>query len=245
MLNTYINMGVRSNEDDKLKKKVTIAKSATGKYKISMERIRKVLNDISLISISKMKDCTGTMNINFNNLSEKLWDKSRMDILSGDTRFNNETVLIALMLFIGKCFGLEKIILDTSKRTYECDQSIMYSHFHIYYLAERGMGKFRELTFGIEKEKSYKNIVEPLMDMTIFDFSINFSRKIKITNEIRDLKLSQFCKNFIEMKECPDKDMLILASEISDHIDAFTKLRVSSPVGSVEFSQLLEYIDRE
>ena len=123
------------NEDDKMKKKITISKSGD-KFKISMERLRKVLNDISLISIDNIKNCQGTMKISFNNLREKLWEKSKMEIISGDSRFNNETILISLMLFIGKCFGLENIILDTSRRSYECDEKIQYSHFHIYYLSK-------------------------------------------------------------------------------------------------------------
>ena len=242
ILSTHIDMGVIINEEDKLKKKITITKKQSGEFRISMERLRKVLNNMSLISIENIKNCQGTMKISFNNLKEKMWEKSKMDIISGDTRFNNETILIALMLFIGKCFGLERIILDTSKRSYECDEQIEYSHFHIYYLSKGGLGKFKELTFGMEKEKGYREIVEPLMNMSLIDFSIESGKKLKIT---KNQTVSQFCKNFTELEECPKKDDLLTAAAISNYIDSFTRIKVLSPIGSVEFSKLLEYIDRE
>lgn len=242
-LSTHINMGVVINEDDKLKKKITISKIGDN-FKISMERLRKVLNNMSLISIDEIKNCKGTMKITFNNLREKLWEKSKMDIISGDTRFNNETILIALMLFVGKCFGLENITLDTSKRSYECDERIQYSHFHIYYLSKGGLGKFKELTFGMENEKRYREIVVPLMETTLFNFSIEYGKKLKITKELKNQTVSQFCKNFTELQECPKKDVLLIVEAISNYIDAFARIKVSSPVGSVEFSELLEYIDR-
>ena len=244
-LHTNINMGVVMNEEDNMKKKMTISKNGSGEFRISMERLRKVLNNMSLISIENIRNCQGTMKINFNNLREKMWEKSKMEIVSGDTRFNNETILIALTLFVGKCFGLERVILDTSRRSYECDTEVEYSHFHIYYLSKGGLGKFKELTFGMENEKSYKEIVGPLMEMTLFNFSIESGIKIKVTKELKNQTVSQFCKNFTELEECPQKDVLLIAAAISVYIDSFTRIKVSSPIGSVEFSKLLEYIDRE
>jgi len=140
---------------------------------------------------------------------------------------------------------LERVMLDTSRRSYECDSEVEFSHFHIYYLSKKGLGKFKELTFRMENEKRYKEIVGPLIEMTLFNFSIESGIKIKVTKELKNQTVSQFCKNFTELEECPQKDVLLIAAAISVYIDSFTRIKVSSPIGSVEFSELLEYIDRE
>ena len=91
----------------------------------------------------------------------------------------------------------------------------------------------------MDNEKRYREIVEPLMDMTLFNFSVEYGKKIKITKDIKNQTVAQFCKNFTELEECPEKDVLMIAEAISNYVDSFTKIKVSSPVGSVEFSNFL------
>ena len=244
-IQTEINMEVIMDQEDDLGKKVKLIKNYDMKYELSMKRRRKRLGDINLISVRDIHDCYGYLNINFKNLKDKTWELSKLDLFSGDTFFNNETVLIVFMMFMAKCFGVKVLRLDTKLRNSECDNSIMYHYYHIFYLGYGSFRKLEELGFMINNENKYRKIVNEIKDMTVINFVVTNKLQIQVDNDYRNVQISQFCKDFLETDKCFSKVNLIVINQISAHIEKLITLDIFNDLDERNFKFLEAYITHE
>ena len=92
------------------------------------------------------KYCVGYLEVKFKDRKDKSWDIDKLNLISNDQFFNNETVLICLTLFVSKAFGVKTVILDNRLRSTDCEPNIMFHYYHIYYLA---IGNFKFFRFFI------------------------------------------------------------------------------------------------
>jgi hypothetical protein len=242
---TEINMEVVMDQDDDQGKKVKLIKDYEMNYEIAMKRRRKRLGDIDLISVKDIEDCHGYLNINFKNLKDKTWEVSKLDLFSGDTFFNNETVLIVFMMFMAKCFGVKVLRLDTGLRNSECDNTVMYHYYHIFYLGYGSFKKLEELGFMINNESKYRKIVNEIKDMTVINFVVSNKLQIQVDNDYRDVQISKFCQDFLETDKCFSKVNLIVINQISAHIEKLITLDIFNDLDERSFKFLEAYITHE
>ena len=239
---TEINTGIVMNEDDDKPKKFKIIKNYNGDYELAMKRIRKKFKDITLISVTEIKDCIGYLNINFKNMKEKNWDVSIMSLFSEDVNFNNEVVLIMLTLFIAKCFGIYSLMLDTRFNKTECENNIVICYYVIHYLGNGNFNKFKELGFIVRNEESYVSSVNHIKDVNIKTFAVENNLRVKIPTEIKDFTVSKFCKQFLESKTCPPVSYLNLLNKISILVEDISKLEIFIILDNLTFDSIEKYI---
>ena len=244
-IKTELNMDVIMDKDDDQGKKVKIIKEYDETYQICMKRRRNRLTDIDLISIKDIKDCQGYLDINFTNLRDKTWEISKIDLFSGDLFFNNETVLIVLMMFVAKCFGVRLLRLDTRLRNSNCNNTVMYHYYHIYYLAYGNFKKFEDLGFMVNNDDKYNSIVKEIKDMKLINFVTSNNLKIEVDNNYRDYQISQFCRDFLEADTCFSKVNLIAINQISAHIEKEITLEIFNDLDERSFEFLEAFITHQ
>jgi len=242
---TELNMEVVMDKEDKQGKKIKLIKDYDGDYQICMKRRRNRLTDIDLISIKDIEDCQGYLNINFNNLRDKTWEISKIDLFSGDLFFNNETVLIVLMMFVAKCFGVRLLKLDTRLRNSNCDNTVMYHYYHIYYLAYGNFKKFEDLGFVVNNDDKYESIIKEIKDMKLINFVSSNKLKIEVDNIYRDDQISKFCREFLESETCFSKVNLIAINQISAHIEREITLEIFNDLDERTFEFLEAFITHQ
>lgn len=242
---TEINFNVVENKEDDLGKKVKLVKEYDGSYQICMKRRRNRLADIDLISVKDIKNCEGYLNVNFTNVKDKTWEISKLDLFSGDTYFNNEIILMVFMMFMAKSFGVKLLKLDTRLRNTNCDNTVMYHYYHIYYLAYGNFQKFENLGFVINNEVKYDRILKEIKDMTLINFVSVNKLKIGVDKRFRDMQVSRFCQEFLETKDCFSKVNLIVINQISAHIENEITLEIFNDLDERSFDSLEEFIKKD
>jgi len=242
---TEINMNVVMNKQDDLGKKIKIIKEYDGNYEICMKRRRNRLTDIDLISIKDIEGCEGYMNVNFHNLKDKTWELSKLDLFSGDTFFNNEIVLMMLMMYLAKCFGVKLIKLDTRLRNTNCDNTVMYHYYHIYYLAYGSFKRFEDLGFVVNNDEKYEGILNEIKDMRLRNFVVVNKLEIGVDKTYGEMQISQFCKEFLEAEKCFTKENLIAINQISAHIEKEITLEIFNDLDERSFEFLEAFITHE
>ena len=241
-LKTVINMGVVMDSSDSKPKEFRITKNYNDTFEIAIKRVRKRFNDINLVSITEIENCVGYMNINFKNMKDKTWDFSRMSLFNGDIFFNNEIVLIMLTLFVAKCLGVKTVLLDTRSNPTECENKILIQYYIIYYLGIGNFNKFKELGFEILEESEYVRIMDTVRHKNIKQYAIDMKLKAKISNEIKDFTIAEFCRKYIQSKTCPSRGILLLLEEISEEVAKNVFLKIYNNIDLLDFSFIEKYI---
>ena len=240
-IQTEINMNVVINEKDEKPKKVKIIKDFNNKYSITMKRRRKRFEDINLTSVD-IKGCLGYLKINFNNLKDKTWDISKLELFSGDDFFNQEIVLIVFMLFLSKCFGVKTIILDDNLRKSDCHNDVMYHYYHLFYLAYGNFKKFEEIGFVVNNYKEYENVIDRVKNKSVLQLINENNLEIKVNPNIANMSVSEFAKSFIESDKCFSKGNLIVINQISALIHSRVSLQIFNDLDEKGFDFFENYI---
>ena len=237
-----LKIGVLENMLDEKEKKFKISKNYDGTWEVGMHRYREKLKDIKLISVKDIKDCVGYLEVKFKDRKDKSWDIDKLNLISNDQFFNNETVLICLTLFISKAFGVKTVILDNNEGSLDCDTSIMIHYYHIYYLGIGNFETFEEIGFMIENYSEYKEVLDNLKSTTLINFAIENKLDMKIDKQIENLTIEEFCKQYIDSNRCYSKNNLTILNEISKYIQNIIILNVFIDLDGISFDHLKQYI---
>ena len=237
-----LRVGVLENMLDEKEKKFRISKSYNNTWEVGMHRFREKLKDIKLISVKDIKDCTGYLEVKFKDRKDKSWDIDKLNLISNDQFFNNETVLICLTLFISKAFGVKTVILDNREKSIECDPSIMIYYYHIYYLGTGNFEMFEEIGFMIENYSEYKEVLDSLKTRTLLNFAIQNKLDMKIDKKIENFTIEEFCRDYINTNRCYSKNNLTILKEISKFIHNIITLNVFIDLDGISFDHLKQYI---
>lgn len=245
-IKTVINLDVIIDKDDLKPKKFKVIKNFDTSYEISLKRFRKHMDDISLFSVKNIKNCIGTMFINFKNVREKNWETSRLKLVSNDLFFDNEITLLALTLFVSKSIGVKKIYLNTDLETSECDNSILFYQYIVYYLSQGGFYELTELGFFVENEREIDYYMSNIIDTDVRNFcidnKIHLSDKDAYYKEDRYFTLSEFCQLYTERKTCPSKGFLTMLKEITNVISKNINLKIYNNLDDLSFEMVERYI---
>ena len=237
-----LRVGVLENMLDEKEKKFRISKSYNNTWEVGMHRFREKLKDIKLISVKDIKDCAGYLEVKFKDRKDKSWDIDKLNLISNDQFFNNETVLICLTLFVSKAFGVKTVILDNREKSLDCDTSIMIHYYHIYYLGKGNFETFEEIGFMIENYSEYKVLLDSLKQVTLINFAIENKLDMKIDKQIENFTIEQFCKEYIDSDICYSKNNLEILNEISNYIQTIIRLNVFIDLDGISFEHLKQYI---
>ena len=237
-----LNVGIVQDMMDEKVKKFQIIKNYDRTWEIRMHRFRKKLKDIKLISVKDIEDCKGYLEIKFKDLKDKSWEVSKLNLISDDSFFNNEVVLICLTLFLCKAFGLRTVILDNRLKTSECANNIMFHYYHIYYIGMGNFETFQEIGFMVENYGEYEEVIDSVKEMKITDFVEKNKLSVKVDKQVRDLTLQRFCNDFIKAKSCFSKNNLILINQISAYVHALVSIEIFIDLEEVSFNHLSQYI---
>jgi len=237
-----LNLGVLENNLDDKQKKFKIIKNYDNTWEVGMHRFRQKLKDIKLISVKDIKDCKGYLEVKFKDKKDKSWDIDKLNLISNDQFFNNETVLICLTLFVSKAFGVKTVVLDNRLKSIECEKNIMIHHYHIYYLGIGNFETFEEIGFVIENYAEYRELLDNIKNMKIIDFVIQNKMEIKIDKKVENFTLEKFCKEYLDSERCYTKNNLVILKQLSNYIDSVVKLKVFIDLDEISFNHLKQFI---
>ena len=237
-----LRVGVIQGMTDDKEKKFKIIKNYDKTWEVGMHRFRKKLRDIKLISVKNIEDCTGYLEINFKDKKDKSWDIDKLNLISNDQFFNNETVLISLTLFVSKCFGVKTVILDNRFKPTDCDTNIMIHYYHIYYLAVGNFKTFEELGFNIINKEEYQELLDSIRNNTIRDFVIHTKLQVKVDKQVENFTLQQFCQEYLDSSRCSSKNNLTILNKISSYIESLEPLTIFIDLDEVTLDHLKQYI---
>ena len=237
-----LRVGVLENSLDDKQKKFKIIKNYDKTWEVGMHRFRQKLKDIKLISVKDIKDCKGYLEVKFKDKKDKSWDIDKLNLISNDQFFNNETVLICLTLFVSKAFGVKTVVLDNRLKSIECEKNIMIHHYHIYYLGLGNFEMFEEIGFVIENYAEYRELLDNIKNMKIIDFVIQNKMEIKIDKQVENFTLEKFCKEYLDSVRCYTKNNLVILKQISNYIDSVVKLKVFIDLDDISFDHLKQFI---
>ena len=221
-----IDLNLVENETDELPKKFKIIRDFNGIYRLGMIRERKKLNNINLITVEDIKDCSGRLVSSFKNVKDKTWEVSKLQLFSGDTFFNDETVLICLTLFVSKLFGLKEVTLNMEKKFSECNPKMFYYYYYVYYLAYGNFDKFEELGFEIRDETKIKKELDLVRKSQVLKFVVDNKLNTKVPRKLSQMTIYEICKDFMTLKNCKDSEIIGLTSKISDYLFEKVKLEI-------------------
>ena len=237
-----LRIGILENMLDEKEKKFKLIKNYDKTWEVGMHRFREKLKDIKLISVKDIKDCKGYLEVKFKDKKDKSWDIDKLNLISNDQFFNNETVLICLTLFVSKAFGVKTVVLDNRLKSLECEKNIMIHYYHIYYLGLGNFETFEEIGFVIENYADYKELLDNIKNMKVIDFVIQNKLQIKVDKKVENFSLEKFCKDYLEAERCYSKNNLTILKQISDYVHSVVSLNVFIDLDDISFDHLKQYI---
>ena len=235
-----INLLINNSEEPD--KKINIIKNFDETFSIVLIKKRKNLDDIRLVEINQTSGCNGALNINFKNLNDYSYDLDKKDAFGYDSYFDSKTILVIFILFLSKCFGFEIISLDTRLKKTFCDKNIKLNEFDIDFLSDQDIDFLILSGFVAENQDEYFDIINKYKSLTVIEYVRGKGFKIRLTDEIKNKTIEEFCNDYKNLEKCPKKNILLILSNLSEDIQTSTSMKIFNDLREKNFDFFLEYI---